>query len=120
LLDDSPGDCWGSKALLAQWAIMSIRKGTPIAAIRAYSACNSAIVPPVGDHPELAIRARIGADDAAAYQEKVESTSAAPAIMNQVLTSWRLRRPWGASSRRFWVGPLRSVRCPPSITHLTA
>src|SRR5204863_4135314 len=87
-----------------------INSGTPSATIRTYSRlCASAIKPGPSAWiiQELAIRLRIGIWIPPPIDpENVVRTSVAPAITNQVLTSWLFAtspRSW-ASSSRFWVG----------------
>src|SRR5947209_15025947 len=90
-------------------AISSSNSGTPSAAISTNSRCcasASRLAPSARIIQELATRLRKGAVMPPPIDpEKVESTSVAPAIMNQVLTSWLLATsPRScASSRRFWV-----------------
>ena len=75
-------------------ASISINSGIPIAASSAYSrlwVSASRPAPSVGIIQELAIRLRSGiVMPPLTEPEKVDSTRVAPAIMNQVLTSWLL------------------------------
>jgi hypothetical protein len=91
-------------------ASASINSGTPSTAIRTYSRlCASAIRPGPSAWiiQELATRLRSGIRIPPPIDpEKVDSTSVAPDITNQVLISWLLAtspRSW-VSSRRFCVG----------------
>src|SRR6202021_1894423 len=109
-------------------AIASINSGTPMAAITTYSrfcaSCSSA-GPSTWNIHELAIRLRSGISIPPPIDpENVDSTRVAPAIMNQVLTSWLFAtspRSW-ASSRRFWVGScvLSEVSFSSAIDQLSA
>src|SRR5438477_8427503 len=91
-------------------AIASINNGTPIAATTAYS--SEAVSarspgPSLRIIQELAIRLRIGTRMPPPIDpENVDSSSVAPAITNQVLSSWLLTTSprSSASSRRFCVG----------------
>ncbi|MGY4429281.1 hypothetical protein ACVWWO_001758 [Bradyrhizobium sp. F1.13.1] len=91
-------------------ASTSISSGTPTAASTATSICcirASSALPSVLIIQELASRLRIGANSPLPTDpEKLETTSVAPAIMNQVLISWLLATSprSSASSRRFCVG----------------
>src|SRR6267154_3431199 len=110
-LRDSPDHtsrCWIMLPAIA--AIISINSGTPTAASTAMPSvlpsCSSA-APSVRSMPALATRSRSGIRMPPPIEpEKVDSTSVAPAIMNQVLTSWLLATSprSSASSRRFCVG----------------
>ena len=122
--DDHTSRCW--IMLPAMAAIISISSGTPIAARMAMPSvlpsCSSA-APSVRSMPALATRLRSGIRMPPPIDpEKVDNTSVAPAITNQVLTSWLLAtspRPC-ASSRRFCVGssvlsPLSSAIAAPYL-----
>src|SRR6202035_2162823 len=97
--------------------ITSIRIGRPSAANSAYSRfciSNSSPGPSTRIIQELAMRFFSGVWMSPIEPEKFEITRVAPAIMNQVLTSWLLATSprSSASSRRFCVGS--SERSPPS------
>src|SRR5581483_1601486 len=117
-LSDSPDQTSRCCRMLpAIAAKISMRNGIPSAAIKANSrffASASRPGPSVFTIHELAIRLRSGVLISPIEPEKLESTSVAPAIMNQVLTSWLLATSprSSASSRRFCVGS--SVRSPES------
>src|SRR5580698_1252856 len=103
--------------------ITSIRIGRPSAANSAYSRfciSNSSPGPSTRIIQELAMRFFSGVWMSPMEPEKFEITRVAPAIMNQVLTSWLLATSprSSASSRRFWVGS--SVRSPPSSSSAIA
>jgi hypothetical protein len=109
-------------------ASASINSGTPIAAITTNSSLRASASrpgPSTWNIHELAIRLRSGISIPPPIDpENVDSTSVAPAIMNQVLTSWLLAtspRSW-ASSRRFWVGSsvLSDVSFSSAIDQLSA
>src|SRR5580692_2130993 len=110
-LSDSPDHTSRCCTMLpAIAASASINNGTPMAAITTNSSrCASASRPgpSTWNIHELAIRLRSGISIPPPIDpENVDSTRVAPAIMNQVLTSWLLAtspRSW-ASSRRFCVG----------------
>ncbi|MGY4416470.1 hypothetical protein ACVWW4_008206 [Bradyrhizobium sp. LB7.1] len=91
-------------------ASTSISSGTPTAASTATSICcirASRARPSVLIIQELASRLRIGVISPLPTEpEKLDTTSVAPAIMNQVLISWLLATSprSSASSRRFCVG----------------
>ncbi len=106
--DDHTSRCW--IMLPAMAASISISSGTPIAASTAMPSvlpsCSSA-APSARSVPALAIKLRSGIRMPPPIEpEKVDNTSVAPAITNQVLTSWLLATsPFAcASSRRFCVG----------------
>src|SRR5665213_2136734 len=128
-LSDSPDHtnrcCTMLPAIVAS---ASINSGTPIAPITMYSSlCASAsrAGPSTRNIHDLAIRLRSGISIPPPIDpENVDSTRVAPAIMNQVLTSWLLAtspRSW-ASSRRFWVGSsvLSDVSFSSAIDRLSA
>src|ERR1700687_3130144 len=110
-LSDSPDHTSRCCPMLPEIAASaSINSGTPSTAIRTYSRlCASAIRPGPSAWiiQELATRLRSGIRIPPPIDpEKVDSTSIAPDITNQVLISWLLAtspRSW-ASSRRFCVG----------------
>src|ERR1700760_3113031 len=90
-------------------AITSINRGTPSAPISIYSSrCANCrrLGPSTLNIQELASRLRNGICRPPIDPENDDSTSVAPAIMNQVLTSWLLTTSprSSASSRRFCVG----------------
>src|ERR1700728_3320945 len=102
--------------------ITSIRIGRPSAANSVYSRfCISIRRPGPSTRiiQELAMRLRNGIWMPPIEPEKFEITRVAPAIMNQVLTSWLLATSprSSASSRRFCVGS--SERSPPSSSSAT-
>ncbi len=90
-------------------AIISTSIGIPRATISACSMCLSnskSEVPSVRMLCALASRSRSETLMLPNEPENAESASVAPAMMNQVLTSWLLTTSprSSASSRRFWVG----------------
>ncbi len=90
-------------------AITRIRSGTPNAAMIAYSSC---VVSKIRPGPSVRMRWAFSSSPRSETcivpiePENADSASVAPAMMNQVLTSWLLTTSprSSASSSRFWVG----------------